>query len=721
VENDPTRVNYREGQRLRAEDLTAEQEYLLALERNHNLQQHSAGIVLGLAAGTNWAGQSIIDPGVAVDAEGRPLVVEDDVRITAVVESCVDSWLVHCESEERARHPGRVQCNPLQFDRLHEIARIHQESVKSDVDPSAPAAGAVYLGRSGCGQKRSLEYASLTASIVQDPANHAAMQIGPATGRDWNGFELTVTGNTGAPTKRITLDRLGTNRFFGTMFMGEGPNEVKDEALRANRLSLKAWDSEAESPVALRGCAQPARENAAEPKGPNGLSFVAMKTAEKAPPRPGIFSISTGTAAAPAEQLRFDLGLKPDNDRRTRFAAGNRDANGVFTALLQIDGMCNALIPGPDEDTVMLVVQGTVEQAPLKADPFNPTFTNLLVAAWLAGLQRSVAASTVIALDFKAGTLPPLIESGQPFTYTLVVTNSAGREVNADGILETRTIAGHQLIPNTVQGPVTIPTTPPQEFLVPHNAETMSPGMMIIEAKIFGKMGNTPWWRANTSPPIPVVEPPTITLTAPDSIPAGVSWQQSFTIKNTSDRAVTLTQITVNGVLMNQFAGSPLPAGIELPFSLPDHAGVSSGPIVFAVHANFTWDQFALASSASQNKTIDIVQGLVAQLKVPQQPVDVQQGFQFTLTLKNKSDQLATLVSMKQRLSASDFAPIEAVLAIPNNPAVDDPQHITFNSVHAPATTALNVTLEVEVEYQLGGQTFKTIVSKQVSVEVPPA
>ena len=73
------RVRYFTGQLLSANDLTAEQDYLLGRQRRHNRWLHGTGVVSGLrveAAG----GGIVLSPGIALDARGNELVVETPIQ-----------------------------------------------------------------------------------------------------------------------------------------------------------------------------------------------------------------------------------------------------------------------------------------------------------------------------------------------------------------------------------------------------------------------------------------------------------------------------------------------------------------------------------------------------------------------------------------------------------------------------------------------------------------
>ncbi|MFZ2101297.1 MAG: hypothetical protein WAU86_12110, partial [Oricola sp.] len=72
AENQIERLNYYQGQYLRAQDFRDEQEYHRDLRRRHNLGQHTWGIVAGLELveedKEGGSGKDIfIQPGMAVD------------------------------------------------------------------------------------------------------------------------------------------------------------------------------------------------------------------------------------------------------------------------------------------------------------------------------------------------------------------------------------------------------------------------------------------------------------------------------------------------------------------------------------------------------------------------------------------------------------------------------------------------------------------------------
>ncbi|MGF1580039.1 MAG: hypothetical protein ACFCD0_11820 [Gemmataceae bacterium] len=74
IENQPTRVKFQQGQILRTQDLTDEQQYHLEMRRRHNLALHTWGIAYGLDLIAK-DGRVFVTPGIAIDGYGRELVV----------------------------------------------------------------------------------------------------------------------------------------------------------------------------------------------------------------------------------------------------------------------------------------------------------------------------------------------------------------------------------------------------------------------------------------------------------------------------------------------------------------------------------------------------------------------------------------------------------------------------------------------------------------------
>src|SRR5262245_11463195 len=80
---DVKRTNYFDRQFLRAGDFQDEQSYHLDQRRRHNRLLHTPGVAEGLVvSGSNGSTSVTVSPGVAVDANGREIVLSDPNTLT---------------------------------------------------------------------------------------------------------------------------------------------------------------------------------------------------------------------------------------------------------------------------------------------------------------------------------------------------------------------------------------------------------------------------------------------------------------------------------------------------------------------------------------------------------------------------------------------------------------------------------------------------------------
>jgi hypothetical protein len=212
------RVNFKERQRLQAADLQSEQEYFSGLDQRHNLDQHSPGIVRGLSLRVENDERAVVEPGLAIDSQGRDVVLRDEVSFDIEdADSCVDVWLIHCLQPHRLSQPGRSSCSAETFQRWAESPRILAVSTETDDDPDAPVNGAIFLGRIVCNDAQDVEYTAIRGGEVADPGGRAEMQVGPRTGWDPQEFVVNVADANGKQTPRIAIDRRGRNILTGTL------------------------------------------------------------------------------------------------------------------------------------------------------------------------------------------------------------------------------------------------------------------------------------------------------------------------------------------------------------------------------------------------------------------------------------------------------------------------------------------------------------------------
>jgi hypothetical protein len=140
------RSRYTERQPLRAGDLSADQDYHIAMRRRHNIGQHGWGIVHGLELRVA-AGEIRLRPGMAIDGYGRELIVPEPVALLQqrnIFEACgsdiVDVWLIYVRVAETPLAPGRSPYGPGQHTRWREEARLLLKGVSPDfvVAPRCP-------------------------------------------------------------------------------------------------------------------------------------------------------------------------------------------------------------------------------------------------------------------------------------------------------------------------------------------------------------------------------------------------------------------------------------------------------------------------------------------------------------------------------------------------------------------------------------------------------
>jgi hypothetical protein len=375
-------------------------------------------------------------------------------------------------------------------------------------------------------------------------------------------------------------------------------------------LELRKWpDPPAPPTVATRGCVASALRDTPS-QFPNGICFTPPAAPVQRAPLPGASAaLIAGNGGAQVPQFRLDLGQKNENDPFLRLAIGAPDQNGDFNPWLTGEGTGNLHLIGAgtaQTPSMTLNVIGRIEQAPIQPDPTDPRFIALLVLAWLHGLQSSVQASTVVALAISG--LPTLIETGKPWQYKVTATNSGAVPVTADKLFETRSIAGQTLLTSIANQTIINPGAN-QVFNINHIAGDMGvTGDLSIEVRMSGKIGNFPWWKAASAPPIPVVQSPALDLSdLPASVTAGTDFNYTFTITNPTNIAIQLTSVTVTegSGAPQQFPNADIPANGQQPFGPVDHPGGINADLAVQIVIEFTWAN-GLGSSVTGNQTIHV-------------------------------------------------------------------------------------------------------------------
>jgi YVTN family beta-propeller protein len=198
------RLNYFNGQFLRENDFKVEQNYHLSMRRSHNQRAHAPGIVHGLevVAGTS---QVVVKPGIAIDPDGREIVVAADITVT-VSAGAGNAYVVIALDEsktDRATDP-----DPIQFE------------TRWTETPVASAAAVVPAGAIALAQ-----IASVAGNgAVTLNATYRRIYSAPAVGGDLTvGRDLTVMGNLEVRGQTTQID---TEQMRGNVVLGDADTDT---------------------------------------------------------------------------------------------------------------------------------------------------------------------------------------------------------------------------------------------------------------------------------------------------------------------------------------------------------------------------------------------------------------------------------------------------------------------------------------------------------------
>ncbi|HKQ04341.1 MAG TPA: hypothetical protein VJ464_04360 [Blastocatellia bacterium] len=557
---------------------------------------------------------------------------------------------------------------------------------------------------------------------------------------------LTVTA--GRPPKDI-VEELNKKSALATFILVNKDTEPGDENVQLlsvqddvhailtsarAMLELADWSKEAPAEIIRRGCYDPLpNESLTDGDEPNGLSFRPVSKPPKGTPRPRIYSVTVQSGDRTIERLRLDLGEKKENDTTVRLSIGAPPQDDTPSGMwLSVSGNCLVSLnpkkdpKDEDEETLpaRIEVTGSIEQSPIKPDPTNPLFRDLLVAAWLAGLRSSIQASTTINVTFEQ--VPQLIETKKPWGYTVRLTNNEKKEITADKLLETIPVSKKAPI-RSLGTQVSIPPSSSTTISVSHEKDEIPAGFMDIEIMASGKIGNFPWWKSNEKKHIPVLETPVIdTSDVPDSVPPSATWSHEFTIRNTATLPLTLKEVIVTeDATVRNLLPMPteiLPGGERVVGPVPHPIEVTSD-LRIALSMKYQWQNGPEDTlSLDEPKIVKVEQQLqFVEFETPGE-IEVERDWAYGLKLKNKSAMPLTEISLKHRL-ISENLPVMPFVAIPDVPTTLDPNESTLSlhiaGVKAPVSTQdTTVRVEIEAQYERGGRAWllKPVFSDEIEV-----
>jgi YVTN family beta-propeller protein len=198
------RLNYFNGQFLRENDFTVEQNYHLSMRRSHNQRSHTPGIVHGLEVVAGIS-QVVVKPGIAIDPDGREIVVTVDMTVP-VSAAAGNAYVVIALDEsktDRAAEP-----DPIQFE-----TRWTETPVASAAD--VVPAGAIALA----------QIASVAGNgAVTLNSTYRRTYSAPAVGGDLTiGRDLTVMGNLEVRGQTTQID---TEQMRGNVVLGDADTDT---------------------------------------------------------------------------------------------------------------------------------------------------------------------------------------------------------------------------------------------------------------------------------------------------------------------------------------------------------------------------------------------------------------------------------------------------------------------------------------------------------------
>lgn len=368
------RVVYRERQVLQARDLEDEQAFHVAQESRHRSEQHTGGIVHGLALAPAEAGLSI-SPGLAVDGAGRDLVAAEPLPVPfpagAAAGSAWDVWLVYKlvgPVPEEGR--WREEVEP----RLTAAAEPPRPPERRPADFAEPRP--VLLGRafvpvppdaaqtSPAGRR----YIRLTGAGVAAPSGGARLDLIDETGGWGWTAAVHVREPGGEATLRLALTPEGVRLRGGTVVegdLGAGPSAE--------------WAAPAGAPPAPAACALY--------RGDAGELRLQIPAA--------------GPQAAPGRAVVVCPG-----------EAGPRPGLLVSRSTVHIPGH--------------LIVKGRLQEAPVQASPRDPRFATAIALTLAQGRGQAPRPDRLPAVGLEVRKLAAVEQAlpGEMVDYGYAVSNT---------------------------------------------------------------------------------------------------------------------------------------------------------------------------------------------------------------------------------------------------------------------------------------------------------
>jgi hypothetical protein len=145
---DPTvRMNYYDGEFLKAVDFTAEQTYHIDRQRRHNWQLHTPGVADRLDVTADSSGVVTVDKGTALDDQGRQIVLPEPTTVDLSKVVNTTALVTISYSEQLIDNADPTDPGTATAMRCQEVAVVQALAKTPDVDTKYPPGTYVRLAQ----------------------------------------------------------------------------------------------------------------------------------------------------------------------------------------------------------------------------------------------------------------------------------------------------------------------------------------------------------------------------------------------------------------------------------------------------------------------------------------------------------------------------------------------------------------------------------------------
>jgi hypothetical protein len=142
-----TRMNYYDGEFLKAVDFTVEQSYHIDRQQRHNRQLHTPGVADGLNVAADSSGVVTVAAGTALDNQGRQIVLPATATVDLSKVLNTTALVTICYSEQLIDNADPNDHGTATAMRCEEVAVVQALPMTADVDTTYPPGTYVRLAQ----------------------------------------------------------------------------------------------------------------------------------------------------------------------------------------------------------------------------------------------------------------------------------------------------------------------------------------------------------------------------------------------------------------------------------------------------------------------------------------------------------------------------------------------------------------------------------------------